>query len=268
MSLVQAVMQARRAFDRAARWTCCVKPAVPILFFGDLDAYRASPLRVLTVGLNPSLHEFPADDPFRRFPLAEGSLGGEPSRYLDAMSAYFRTDPYVKWFSAFEPLLKGMRASYYPGGASTALHTDICSPVATNPTWNNLDLKQAHWVSGHRLGCEVCRFQVICGPRGCGRGVCVRRRGVSRSLPRSLGRVSWCPETAVPRVRAALQGGARRSGRYYPKPVRSVAPQTLNSLSTEGCHPMIRSVVCRARRMTWQGSRIISRMNVRNSMAT
>ncbi len=132
-------MQARRAFDRAARRMCCVNPAVPILFFGDLDAYRASPLHVLTVGLNPSRHEFPADQPFRRFPLAEGSLGREPSRYLDAMSAYFRTDPYKGWFSAFEPLLNGMNTSYYQGGASTALHTDICSPVATNPTWSQLD---------------------------------------------------------------------------------------------------------------------------------
>ena len=139
MSLAQAVVQASRVFDHVARRTWCVKPAVPILFFGDLDAYRASPLHVLTVGLNPSRHEFPADQPFLRFPLAEGSLGGEPSRYFDAMSAYFRTDPYGGWFSAFEPLLNGMTASYYHGGASTALHTDICSPVATNPTWSKLD---------------------------------------------------------------------------------------------------------------------------------
>ena len=139
MSLVQALMQAKCAFDRAAGRTWCVNPAVPILFFGDLDAYRASPLHVLTVGLNPSLHEFPADQPFRRFPLAEGSLGGEPSRYLDAMAGYFRTDPYRRWCGAFEPLLNGMQASYYQGDASTALHTDICSPVATNPTWSRLD---------------------------------------------------------------------------------------------------------------------------------
>ncbi len=139
MSLAQAVVQASRAFDHVARRTWCVKPAVPILFFGDLDAYRASPLHVLTVGLNPSRHEFPADQPFLRFPLAEGGLGGEPSRYLEAMSAYFRIAPYDGWFSAFEPLLNGMKASYYHGGASTALHTDICSPVATNSTWNDLD---------------------------------------------------------------------------------------------------------------------------------
>ena len=139
MNLDQVVLQARCAFNRVSERTWCVNPAVPILFFGDLDAYRASPLRVLTVGLNPSLHEFPSDRPFRRFPLVEGSLGREPSRYLDAMSSYFRTEPYSSWFSAFEPLLNGLEASYYPGSASTALHTDICSPVATNPTWSRLD---------------------------------------------------------------------------------------------------------------------------------
>ena len=112
----------------------------PILFFGDLDAYRESPLRALTVGLNPSLREFPAGEPFRRFPLASDDAGRKPSRYLAAMSAYFRSDhhPYRFWFNAFEPLLQGMGASYYPDSASTALHTDICSPVATDPTWSKL----------------------------------------------------------------------------------------------------------------------------------
>ena len=91
--LSEPVALAWRAFDRVADRTCRVTPAVPILFFGDLDAYRASPFRVVTVGLNPSLHEFPACEPFRRFPLAEGSRDRESSSYLDAMSAYFCTDP-------------------------------------------------------------------------------------------------------------------------------------------------------------------------------
>lgn len=140
MGLSEAVIRASRAFDSVAARPWCVQPAMPILFFGDVDAYRASPLRVLTVGLNPSRWEFPADRPFSRFPIAERSSGGKRSRYLDAMSAYFSTDPYKAWFSAYEPLLNGMEASYYYGSrASTALHTDICSPVATNPTWNKLD---------------------------------------------------------------------------------------------------------------------------------
>ena len=137
--LSEPVARAWHAFDRAAERTCRVTPAVPILFFGHHDAYRASPLRVVTVGLNPSLHEFPTGEPFRRFPLAEDNRDRESSRYLDAMSAYFCTDPYRGWFNAFEPLLNGLGASYYEGGASTALHTDICSPVATDPTWSQLD---------------------------------------------------------------------------------------------------------------------------------
>ena len=135
--LSEAVARAWQAFDRAADRACRVTPAVPILFFGDLDAHLASPLRVVTVGLNPSRKEFPADEPFRRFPLAQGNRN--PSRYLHAMSDYFRTEPYSSWFNAFKPLLDGLGASYYPGSASTALHTDICSPVATDPTWNDLD---------------------------------------------------------------------------------------------------------------------------------
>ena len=133
------VSEAWRVFDHAAKRPSCVTPAAPILFFGDLDAYRASPLRVLTVGLNPSLREFPAGKPFQRFPLLNGrSTDREPGRYLEAMSAYFRTDPYRGWFSAFERVLDGAGTSYYAGKASVALHTDICSPVATDPTWSRL----------------------------------------------------------------------------------------------------------------------------------
>ncbi len=135
----RSVAEAWRTFDRSRGLPSRITHAAPILFFGDLDAYGASPLRVLTVGLNPSLHEFPVGEPFRRFPLLTGvSSDRESGRYLNAMSAYFRTDPYSVWFSAFEPLLNGAGASYYKGEVSTALHTDICSPVPTNPTWSKL----------------------------------------------------------------------------------------------------------------------------------
>ena len=142
------VQQAWCAYDRAGglqsaggrpvRWG----PA-PIVFFGDLDAYRKSPLQVLTVGLNPSWNEFPPepDEPFRRFPLMKGSGKRETDRYLAALSAYFCTDPYKDWFNrGFEKVLNGAGSSYYGGfETSTALHTDICSPVATDPTWSELE---------------------------------------------------------------------------------------------------------------------------------
>ena len=143
-----------------------MSPAIPILFFGDLKAYSLSKIRIVTVGLNPSLSEFPACSPFQRFPFAKYVTATDPDCYLDALSAYFRTDPYNRWFSSFEPMLNGIGASYYNGRPSTALHTDICSPIATDPTWNNLDdearekLEKCGGPLWHDL-LEVLRPQVV-----------------------------------------------------------------------------------------------------------
>lgn len=138
-ALSDAVAGAWRAFDLAAASAARVVPSAPILFFGDANAYDGSPLRAVTVGLNPSSREFPAADPFCRFLLAADIAAEDRDRYLDAMSAYFRTSPYWQWFRHLDPLLDGMGAGYRPGRPSTALHTDICSPVATDPTWSKLD---------------------------------------------------------------------------------------------------------------------------------
>lgn len=146
-NLNEVVEKAWNTFKRAGALSSRVFPAVPILFFGDLQAYYASETRVLTVGLNPSLKEFPKDSPFQRFPLAENITADAPDVYLDALSAYFRANscPYHDWFKSYEPFLKEMEASYYGGQPSTALHTDICSPVATDPTWHDLhqDMQKA-----------------------------------------------------------------------------------------------------------------------------
>ena len=78
---------------------------------------------------------FPEGLPVSTVPLAENITADEPDVYFDALCAYFRADscPYSRWFNAYEPFLNGMGASYYGGQPSTALHTDICSPVATAP---------------------------------------------------------------------------------------------------------------------------------------
>jgi hypothetical protein len=114
-----------------------VRPSVPILYFGDSEAYARAPLKVVTVGLNPSWREFPPGDPWLRFPRARVN-GSIPAlgEYLEALNEYFRTAPYRDWFDlGFEPILRGLGASYYSGAA---LHTDIGSPVATDPTWSRL----------------------------------------------------------------------------------------------------------------------------------
>ena len=139
-NLNAVVEKAWSAFRHAGALPSRVDAAVPILFFGDFEAYSTSETRVLTVGLNPSLQEFPTDCPFLRFPLAENITADQPQVYLDALCAYFRAEsrPYRRWFNSYELCLNGMEASYYGGQPSTALHTDICSPVATDPTWSRL----------------------------------------------------------------------------------------------------------------------------------
>lgn len=134
------------AFDEATAGAgdCAVTPAVPILWFGNLDRYLDSPVRVVTVALNPSRAEFPAATPFSRFRLVGRTrdirTGADYAAYRQALSSYFlpSEDPYRSWFGSLEPLLNGMGASFYGGLANTALHTDMCSPVATDPTWSRL----------------------------------------------------------------------------------------------------------------------------------
>jgi hypothetical protein len=123
-----------------------VKPSIPILFFGDSERYFQSERKVITVGLNPSRIEFPSGDPFLRFRAAE-RLSDENDQekfnrlYVKVLNDYFKNEPYSNWFNpSFENLLNGMGCSYYDnrGYSSIALHTDLCSPLATDPTWSRL----------------------------------------------------------------------------------------------------------------------------------
>ncbi|WP_139082203.1 hypothetical protein [Rubellimicrobium roseum] len=118
-----------------------VTNSLPIPYFGDVEAYDASDLRIVTAALNPSREEFPVGGP-ARFDLKEGLSGQEGLE--TQLSNYFKHKPYTRWFGNFEHVLNGMGATY--GGhmrgrdnRRTALHLDLCSPIATNPTWSKLD---------------------------------------------------------------------------------------------------------------------------------
>lgn len=127
-----------------------VKPSLPVLYFGDLKNYLASETKVISVSLNPSSAEFmdrKNDTPsYFRFPDYE-----ETAESLEtSLSNYFKEKPYREWFgkesgsnSGFLPVLDGMGFSYYDvEDKETAIHTDLCSPIATNPTWSYLNKDQ------------------------------------------------------------------------------------------------------------------------------
>jgi hypothetical protein len=115
-------------------------PILPIHWFGNRPAYEASSLRVVTVGLNPSDREFRPNDATPvskdfRFPDYDGTDKGLEL----ALNNYFKRNPYGSWFKgSFGAVLQSFEASFYAEAKNTAIHTDICSPWASIPTWSKL----------------------------------------------------------------------------------------------------------------------------------
>jgi hypothetical protein len=126
-----------RAWDQhrqAQSQSWLVRPSAPVLYFGDMDGYRDSPLRVSTVALNPSNREFPEAQPLARFPRAD--LGA--TEYVASLNRYFLGAPYMGWFDSFDRTLAGLQCSYRPTHSNVGLHTDIGSCLPTSPTWTGL----------------------------------------------------------------------------------------------------------------------------------
>lgn len=136
-----------------------VKPSLPILYFGDLNAYKNSRKKVLTVGKNPSVNEFKENKSesysFLRFNLWRP----EEKNLIETLNNYFLHKPLKNWFSSFEPILNGLGASYYRNTKYNirVLHTDMCSPLATNPTWSKLNKTQMKilFEKGHEIWIEL-----------------------------------------------------------------------------------------------------------------
>jgi len=79
-----------------------VPNSIPILHFGDIEAYARSGLKIITVGLNPSLAEFSKNEDRFGHEVCE-SLN--PATLRLALSSYFRINPYRRWFNrSYEPL--------------------------------------------------------------------------------------------------------------------------------------------------------------------
>lgn len=113
-----------------------------ILWFGNMDAYKKSERRIVTVGLNPSSAEF--DE--ARFEGAEKAIKEHDlESYGKVLNSYFFKNPYVKWFKVYNKVLGYMDASY--GGiletqhTNTAIHID-CVPIATIDKWSKLSRKE------------------------------------------------------------------------------------------------------------------------------
>ncbi|MFZ0226071.1 MAG: hypothetical protein WAL41_03795, partial [Mycobacterium sp.] len=118
-----------------------VRESVPVLYFGNLQQYLSSPLRVITAALNPSANEFPEKQRDMRFP---GASEASQKTHFAALNRYFDSghQPLWEWFVHFDALLEGMECGFGAGRRSRAVHTDLCSPIATQPTYSGLTPQQ------------------------------------------------------------------------------------------------------------------------------
>ncbi len=127
-------------FSQKKAYGFVVKPSVPIVWFGNLEKYRSSKGRIVTVALNPSLQEFPMYAA-PRFNIKAAT----PRELSSTLNRYFLDNPYRKWFNHFEFVLNCLKATYYEANDQlprTAVHIDIYSAIATNPTWGKLTCNQ------------------------------------------------------------------------------------------------------------------------------
>ncbi len=137
---------------------CLVENSVPILWFGDLEAYSHSPKRVLTLSMNPADREFTHQkkkglkrslyNSELRFPRAATLRANaelsdaDVQSYYESMNEYFSVNPYASWSDAFTKVLLPTQSAYArPGESCTnvALHLNVLAPVATTPDWNKLE---------------------------------------------------------------------------------------------------------------------------------
>ena len=157
-SLLESLLQ---EYETKKNLSYVVSESLPILFFGDLESFSTQKKKVVTVGLNPSNIEFqsnPSEEyTFFRFPEYNGNI-----ETLElTLNNYFKHNPYTKWFkTGYEPLLNGLEGSFFPDNEfDKVLHTDICSPLSTNPTWSKLNFYEQE--SLRRDGFELWK-SLIC----------------------------------------------------------------------------------------------------------
>lgn len=118
----------------------------PIIWFGDLDKYlKSGKTKIVTIAINPSNQEF-EEKRFANINLSGyNSLSSDEQKIkikelANTLNEYYYFNPYDKWFNNYNKILNVLGADYKNDDNSdcVAIHIDIYSAIATNPTWKKL----------------------------------------------------------------------------------------------------------------------------------
>ena len=140
-------------FNSKRELDCVIQRSLPVLFFGDLKSYLKNDFKVVTAAINPSDMEFKMEkkQKWHSTKIRFEDFDGSYESLEVACSNYFKVKPY-EWFGknknkhldiGFKPILNSMGYCYYPnkGNLKPVLHTDLCSPLATNKKWKDVSPK-------------------------------------------------------------------------------------------------------------------------------
>ena len=130
---------------------------IPIIWFGDIDAYFKSKIKTVTVALNPSWHEFSSNGKklnlsYQRLLGADALLSktrlndSEKEKLTSIYNNYFCENPYYGWFMCYDTKCMGFISKYgYEVGygyncnpRNTAIHIDFYSALPTDPVYGKL----------------------------------------------------------------------------------------------------------------------------------
>jgi hypothetical protein len=142
-----------------------VKKSIPIVHFGNLEKYKHSKRKIVTIGLNPLNNEF-TEKIFDIIDFKKGDEKDNVSRLSSTLNRYFEVNPYNKWFYNGEFVLNVVGATYYENPVydmgfenyDTAVHIDIYSSIATDPTWGKLDVSVKNELQNITLFKELLKY--------------------------------------------------------------------------------------------------------------
>jgi hypothetical protein len=130
-----------KSFEMCEKLGCTPKGSCPVFYFGDLSKYQKLPRRIVTVGKNPSFHEFDGHiemqelrgfNKIRNERYHLNDIGFFDERFTD----YFQKKPYWRWFKPLDVFIAALGFGEFRDGV---IHTDFLTPIATQPTWNEFE---------------------------------------------------------------------------------------------------------------------------------
>lgn len=166
MKINEIINNAWKHFGQFRRESFIVPNSIPILWFGDMERYLKSEVKIVTLALNPSSHEFPVGAGKERFDLSivkqllkqEHLDEDKYELYKSILNNYFKLNPLYRWFNNFRATLAMVDASYgawrsWEDAPNRAIHIDLMTPLATNPVWSKLSTCQKEQLmhDGHQI---------------------------------------------------------------------------------------------------------------------